>query len=324
MKKIIALLIILSILLGVLASCGNTEDSSTIVSSENDSTTTMAPVIPKIEYEVLQTGASDSGVGGDHKIEVNLFNKVDKYNSKIRLKKKIEYKGQIITAKYSLTSSTYLYNTVIDEYIYNNEDTGETILYGYITGTDDLALYLWSGRNYKAEHEDEKELSQAECEAIARKYFSQYVSDAEEYRMLEVCKLDPYQGYGALYEIPFKRYAGDIPTLDFAKIRVTVYGDVVYHKFQCIGEIVNEDVLKNQDFEAMDAAVDAKIADIYATVADKYVYKKENVLNNLIRMSNGKYAMQYNVILLFERIDGAEPTGTGQRKEIVSLVVYLN
>ena len=40
-------------------------------------------------------------------------------------------------------------------------------------------------------------------------------------------------------------------------------------------------------------------------------------------MSNGKYAMQYNVILLFERIDGAEPTGTGQRKEIVGLVVYL-
>lgn len=324
MKKIISLVILFAMATCLLASCGNVSQACTSATTETSVNTTTAvtpPTVNKPAYEVLQIGVSDSSVGGNHDVEITLSSRLETLQYMTAYSKPVEYNGQTVLADYAMTKMSSLYNDTVDSYLYDN-GKGMTITVGYVRGTDVMARYLWHETNYENDHKGEKELSKDECAAIIKEYFSEYVSDIENYKIVE----DRYQsmaGYNKVCIQTFRRYVDGIPTSDSATIWATVYGDVVYHNFQSLGEIDDGTIIKAQNFEAMEDSVNQKLSEIYCDVEDKYSYTHEKGGFFLLRLKDGQYVLRQDVALTFTSAEADKNTGLQPRREVVSFLVYL-
>ena len=87
-----------------------------------------------------------------------------------------------------------------------------------------------------------------------------------------------------------------------------------------IGAIEDDTILERQDYDAINAVIDEKVEKLYSTVADKFTYKKTGAGKSLIRLLDGRYALQCGV--------GVELTPIGEEnpkiiKEILQLIIII-
>jgi hypothetical protein len=122
-----------------------------------------------------------------------------------------------------------------------------------------------------------------------------------------------------MYEFEFRRVIGGINTSECAYIGVSIFGDVVSHLFTMLGKMKSAPVPSNEDFEIIEQNIDDKIKTIYANVSSKYDYTYSVVDTVLVRLSNGKYALEYGIDVELTPVSFSEAV-----HERTQLLVFLD
>ena len=125
--------------------------------------------------------------------------------------------------------------------------------------------------------------------------------------------------YKAIYDFEFARVIDGIKTSDTAYIGVSVFGDVISHLFVSLGELADAEAPTEKEMEIIQDHVDAKLAAIYENVSSKYDISFEIEDTVLVRLSDGKYAMEYYV-----RTDLVAKDTQAKVAEATKLLVYLD
>jgi predicted small secreted protein len=282
MKNIFIKISALILVLFILTSCGNT----------NTGNTTDIPVKP-FEYAVLETSlSSDSSALIKHKADINLglSNKTD--ISKKDFIKEITLDSIKINGKYSNTSVSPYYNRTVD--VYKKTNGSVQTEFKIIPETNRLVGYSVYDHEYATKSERKNEIIEEEAINIATDYLKNHISDTENYRVTtRYSEIEIFKGWYAVY---FTRYIGNIPTQDSAYIYVTAYGDIVRFDFNNLGDMKDLTVLSEHNLEDIDKAVDEKRDEIYADVIGNSEYKVSfSRGKKLIRLSDGKYALEYTI-----------------------------
>ena len=312
MKKI-SLVLILIILLGTFCSCGNAgEVSTTVLTTVNTNISS-----PVKKYTVLQSGFPDSSLGADHRLEINLSRRKTT-GSHTSLSNVVIDGRNIELAKYEYSEGwIHLYNSGSHVYRFNNSD-GTSGSFSINLSTGKILRYNYYDKEYAEKHKNDKILSEEECIELARAYLGTYVSDPEKYAITR-CQKTSYQEYGDVYKISFSRYIGDVLTIDSIGLWITVYGDIVFHTSQCLGELTDESVLEGHNLNDIDTAIDAKLEKIYGSV-EEYSYEKNASSMMLTRMGDGSYAMKCTVSVNLKSLD----LEGYSFEEITEFIIYLD
>lgn len=240
----------------------------------------------------------------------------ERFTKKSPSSKAVTIKGTKISGKYQYSTQGYLYNSQYDWYMWSKEsqmveyriDSSGTIVYFSEVDTD-----------YAASKEFEPILSEDECLDVATNYLGGFVDDANAYTLVNTRYLTIPE-YNAIYYFDFVRYVNGIETSDNAYIGVTVYGDVISHLFGTVGEMEQSPTLSEEDHQTINSNIDNKIMNIYAALDEKYSYSYEVTNTTLVKLSDGKYALEYYVSVTFSTADDTDC----DLAELVKLLVYLD
>ena len=316
MKRILMLVLCLSIVFVSFSAC--TVINNGVESIGSGSGSDFSPVItPPKTFEVVEVGGYDYSSGANHLVEADLSKQ--KWNNPQATKSMtLEQNGQPYTLTYQKSTIGYLYEDKHDEYLYRDgtfflsvnihPETGKTI------------FYFWSDTNYPNKVTSEV-LSRDECLQLATEYFKTLTPDASEYRLSEEQYREILE-YGAVYSFFFVREVNGFKTGDTALIDITVYGDISCYNISSLGSMKDAVPPTESEVAQIEANLDAKLASIYANVADKYTVTYD--INEVIfaRLADGRYALDYSVNVTLTPIISQD--GTTAKTELTRLLVYLD
>ena len=272
------------------------------------------------EFEVLEVGDESDccySSGANHKNEVSLSsNNYRKINSPSA--KTVEINGESITLEYMETRETYSYNGEVDHYQYIDSEKGLLTEIGINAETGRMDYYLWWDETYATRMANEERLSQEACEDIAVSYLNQFINSQDYTIVVAEYKASP--DYGGRYIFTFNRMKNGMETIDQARITVSIFGDVVNHKFTCLGEMEGTPSLTEGEFNTIENNVDSKVKEIYDPVLDEYTYTYEISEKKIVRFANGDYALRYYINATLTPLDTDEMT----LHEGVYLIVYID
>lgn len=149
------------------------------------------------------------------------------------------------------------------------------------------------------------EKSKEECLRIATDYLSAYVEDAGTYDLIKERYVEIPE-YDAIYSLVFARVIDGVTTSDQALISITIYGDIVTHKFTSLGQMKGVDLPNLEVMTAIQADVDQKLENIYASVKKDSSVSYDLSDMVFVRLSNGKYALEYYYDVQIDLPDGSD------------------
>lgn len=290
MKKIIACLFFVAIFVS-LFSCSNSK-----------------------QYDVLEVGGYDNLSGANHSEEISIALET-KEKILIDREKNISFNGSDYAVEYDNTAESYLYRSEVD--YYEKNEPGRMVKFGINAKTGNIDRYSWVDVNY-AKEIDKPEISRDECFEIAQKYFANYI-DVSEYEFVDEYYREIPE-FKACYEFEFRRVIDGIRTSDCAYIDVTVFGDVVNHMFISLGEMKDAKLPSSEDMQTIRTKVEEKLKAIYDNVSDKYAVSYEIPDPIFVRLSDGKYAFEYDIGVSLAHHDNPDMPVS----ELTKLLVYLN
>ena len=302
MKKIIQFIILMIVALSI-SSC----DYSKIAESGESNEKTN-------KYEVFEIGGYDNLSGAAHQEEIILDNK--EYEKDFVLTSKtVIFNGKNFETEYRNTVKGYLYQNTYD--YYENKDDGLLVKFGINIDTGSIDRYSWVNVNYIKEKNDMPQLSRDECFEVAKMYFDKF-ADSSEYELIEE-RYQKIPEYQSVYDFTFARVINGLVTSEKAYIGVTIFGDVISHSFVCLGELKNAPILTEKDFQVINNNIDTKIKEIYNNVAEQYQYSYETKEIVLVKLENGKYALEYYIDVKLEPVDSSKV----EFVETTKLLIYV-
>jgi hypothetical protein len=266
------------------------------------------------KYQVLEVGEYGHVSGANHKVEIRMENK--EYEKIIKpFSKTIKIEGIKYKAQYEYSRKGYLYQSDCDCFEINDGDRNIRLKINNVTGL----IESYNGLDFKYINEagGEKQ-TRDQCLEIAIDYFNKY-ADASEYTLVDERYLDFPKDNLSMYEFEFRRVIGGINTSERACIGVSIFGDVVSHSFTMLGKMKSAPVPSNEEFEIIEQNIDDKIKTIYANVSSKYDYTYSVVDTVLVRLSNGKYALEYGIDVELTPVSFSEAV-----HERTQLLVFLD
>lgn len=228
--------------------------------------------------------------------------------------KTVKINGNDWKVEYCGSQKGYLYKNDLDNY--TRDEDGVFVDIGINKDTGTVDSYMWVDQKY-VESQTGAELTEEECLDIAKTYLGDYVK-TDEYEVVNVRYLEIPE-YKAIYDFEVVRVIDGIKTSDTAYIGVSVFGDVISHLFVSLGELADAEAPTEKEMEIIQDHVDAKLAAIYENVSSKYDISFEIEDTVLVRLSDGKYAMEYYV-----RTDLVAKDTQAKVAEATKLLVYLN
>ena len=290
MKKIIVCLLFVALLIS-LFSCSNSK-----------------------KYEVLEAGNYDNLSGANHTEEISIALET-KEKIFIDREKNISFNGSDYAVEYDNTAESYLYRTEVD--YYESEETGKLVEFGINTKTGNIDRYSWVDVNY-AKEIDKPEISRDECFEIAWNYLTKYI-DTKNYELINE-KYRDIPEYKAIYDFEFRRVIDGVQTSDCAYIEVTVFGDVVGHMFISLGEMADAKLPSDEEMQTIRTKVEEKLKTIYDNVSEKYTVSYEIPDPVFVRLSDGKYAFEYDIGVSLAPLNNPNMPIS----ELTKLLVYLD
>lgn len=265
-------------------------------------------------YKILEVGGYDNLSGAKHseEFEIELKAKEKIFVSK---EKNISFNNSEYAVEYDMTAESYLYRTEID--YYEKKESGKRVKFGINTKTGNIDRYSLMDVNYIKEI-TKSELSRDECLEIAWNYLAKYI-DTKDYELVDE-KYRDIPEYKAIYDFEFRRVIDGIQTSDCAYIEVTVFGDVVDHMFISLGEMADAELPSDEDMQTIRTKVEEKLKTIYGNVSDKYTVSYEIPDPVFVRLSDGKYAFEYDIDVSLAPHDNPDMPIS----ELTKLLVYLD
>lgn len=313
MKKKIMFFLILSFSI-LFVSC-TTEETHIVETNVYESINYKASeTAASARFKVFEAGGFDDVLGANHSREIDLT--ISNYKkANIEQRKAISFNGIDYQLEYDTTKDGYLSNNIID--YYKKWDESGFVDIGINSSTGIVDWFSWTDLNY-AEEIDKPRLTKDKCLNIAKEYFKQF-TEISEYELVS----DGYweaPEYEALHTFIFARVIDGIQTSDVAAIDVSIFGDILGHRFTSLGEMKDAKLPSESDMEIIEENVDRKLKDIYNNVTDKYSVSYEVPEPLFIRMADGRYALEYFVEVGLTPKDDAEYTIS----EATVLIVYVD
>ena len=249
----------------------------------------------KEKYSVYEVGGFDNVSEADHSNEIVL--KSQKYIKSNAVKQKtVEVNGKEWDVKYSESIKGYLYNNDRDRY--ENESGDKSIIVEINNKTGRVDRFDFIDQKYLDEKGTAKKLTEEACLDIAKTYLNKYVKSSE-YKMVESNYLEG-SFCGELYSFKFVRVINGFNTSDSAHINVSSYGDVVSHYFTSLGEMKGAKAPTDDEMKIIEENVSKKLDSIYKNVLNKYDVSYETEDKVLIKTSDGRYALKYNIAVTLQ------------------------
>lgn len=264
-------------------------------------------------YTVLEVGGYDNFSGANHMEDITLDN--ENYSKVLVIPQKtVKINGNDWKVEYCGSQKGYLYKNDLDNY--TRDEDGVYVDIGINKDTGTVDSYMWVDQKY-VESQTGAELTEEECLDIAKTYLGDYVK-TDEYEVVNVRYLEIPE-YKAIYDFEFARVIDGIKTSDTAYIGVSVFGDVISHLFVSLGELADAEAPTEDEMKIIQNNVNAKLDAIYENVSSKYDISFEIEDTILVRLSDGKYAMEYYV-----RADLVAKDTQAKITESTKLLVYLD
>lgn len=264
-------------------------------------------------YTVLEVGGYDNFSGANHMEDITLDN--ENYSKVLVIPQKtVKINGNDWKVEYCGSQKGYLYKNDLDNY--TRDEDGVFVDIGINKDTGTVDSYMWVDQKY-VESQTGAELTEEECLDIAKTYLGDYVK-TDEYEVVNVRYLEIPE-YKAIYDFEVVRVIDGIKTSDTAYIGVSVFGDVISHLFVSLGELADAEAPTEDEMEIIQNNVNAKLDAIYENVSSKYDISFEIEDTVLVRLSDGKYAMEYYV-----RADLVAKDTQAKITESTKLLVYLD
>lgn len=269
------------------------------------------------KYQIKEVGGFDNRHIADalHKQEIKLETKTEK-ELFVKNKRDIEYNGTLYNCTYNYTEKSYLFNGEIQNYTFDKD--GIIIDFGINKKTGKIDKYFYIDIKYKDKNTNPSK-TRDECVQIALDYFGSHVDDINEYTLIEekYRKIPEYEG---VYDFKFARLKNGVKTIDGGNIGVTVYGDVISHLFTKLGDLKNEKMPNEHEFEEIQKNINTKIDKIYKNVITHKTidFLTEDVI--FMKLSDGRRVLQYFIVATSDPENDNE---IGFRDQTV-LLVYLN
>lgn len=265
------------------------------------------------KYSILEVGEYDNISGADHKSDISLD---IREHSKIFIssKKAVTVNGVEWNVKYDTSKKGYLYRNNLD--YYEMDEDGVYVRIGINEDTGRVDSYSWVDEKY-IESKTDAELTKEECLSIARTYLSNFI-DPDGYETVEIRYMEIPE-YKAIYDFEFVRMIDGIETSDKAYVSVSVFGNVISHLFTSLGELADANLPTEEDMQIIQNNVNAKLDAIYKNISNEYHISYEITDKVLIKLSNGKYALEYYITANLETEN--IPT---KLVETTKLLIYLD
>ena len=280
MKKLIALMIILAMLICSLASCA---DSTVTGTSE---TTATPVIIAPSKYEATEylDGELSFSLTYLHKDEANYLeaNKDSKYytgKDKIGTTKEIEIDGKKYIFKYSNSIDTNAYKHATTDFYVNNDDFGKKITLAVNSESNlTVGLYTFKG-------EEGYNITRDEALEKAKEILSAYSVKVSEYRVTYEIKRP-----NDTYYFRMNRYVNGIETNEVATISINFDGTLSSFGTVCNGAFDGVDI-SGIDMEAVNAVIKEKADKIY----EGYTYEITGKEVTLMRKADGSFALDFDI-----------------------------
>ena len=266
------------------------------------------------KFKVFEADCSDNVSGANHLKEIDLSTK-NYESSNVERYKTINFNGTDFYLEYDETKEGYLYNNSVDYYRINEQ--GRYTEIGVNSGNGNIDWFLWRDVNYTKEV-GKPQLTKEECRNIATEYFARF-AEISEYELISEGYWDAQES-GAFHIFQFVRVINGIQTSDTATIDVSIFGDVLAHRFKSLGEMKSAKLPSESDIKLIEENVDKKLNDIYSNVADEYEISYELPDPIFIRLKDGKYAFEYSVEVNLLYKDSSNQI----LSELTKLIVYID
>ena len=264
-------------------------------------------------YTVLEIGGYDNLSGADHKTEITLDNK--KHSKLFISSTKTEnVNGTMWNVNYTTSEKGYLYKNNLD--YYEKNENGVYVQIGINEDTGTVDSYSWVDVKY-TDNKSGTALSEEECLNIAKIYLNDFVP-SDEYEVVDVRYMEIPE-YKAIYDFEFVRMVDGVKTSDTAYIGVTVFGDIISHLFVSLGEMVDVELPTDEEMNIIQNNVNAKLDAIYENVSANYDVSYEIADVVLVKLSDGKLALEYYV-----SVDLAPKNAAKVITETTKLLVYID
>lgn len=255
----------------------------------------------KTAYTVLEVGDYDYVSDADHVSEYTLKDQTV-VEPKMFNEREISFNGETHAYTYDRTKKGYLYGSDVERY--KIEEDRWFIELGVNQQTGIIDFFQSADMDY-LKQDGLVEKSKEECLRIATDYLSAYVEDAGTYDLIKERYVEIPE-YDAIYSLVFARVIDGVTTSDQALISITIYGDIVTHKFTSLGQMKGVDLPNLEVMTAIQADVDQKLENIYASVKKDSSVSYDLSDMVFVRLSNGKYALEYYYDVQIDLPDGSD------------------
>lgn len=266
------------------------------------------------KFDVVEVdGYNDNISGAVHSNDIDLENK--EYQKLLKPDKTVTINGIDVQGKYTTSQKGYLFNSDVD--YYESSEGGVNIQFGINNKTGRIDSYSYVSSEYAENKGDATRLTNDQCLNVATDYLNQY-TDSDKYSLVSTNFLEIPE-YEAVYDFEFVRIIDGMETSDKAYIGVSVFGDVISHIFNNLGEMKDASCPSSEDLKIIESNIDTKVKEIYDTVADNYSYSYDISEKVLVKLSDGKYAMEYYITVVLSHTNQS----AADIKESVKLLVYI-
>lgn len=266
------------------------------------------------KFDVVEVGGYNDNISGAvHSNDIDLENK--EYQKLLKPDKTVTINGIDVQGKYTTSQKGYLFNSDVD--YYESSEGGVNIQFGINNKTGRIDSYSYVSSEYAENKGDATRLTNDQCLNVATDYLNQY-TDSDKYSLVSTNFLEIPE-YEAVYDFEFVRIIDGMETSDKAYIGVSVFGDVISHIFNNFGEMKDASCPSSEDLKIIESNIDTKVKEIYDTVADNYSYSYDISEKVLVKLSDGKYAMEYYITVVLSHTNQS----AADIKESVKLLVYI-
>ncbi len=240
---------------------------------------------PEEFLEIVEIGGYEYVTDAKHKVELDAS--IEFYqNPDAEPQKTISIGDEEYVVAYDFSQMDGLYQNDLDYYV--NEE--KQLKVGFNSATGRMDSYSFTDQSQLAASGMEQ-LTRDKLIRVAQKYLSDYVADAKLYEWFDMYETD----IEGVYALEFYRMNGAVKTMDRATIGMTIYGKVVSHTFHSLGEMKGAPTLSEDALKLMAAQIDVRMQTIYRNVKTRYVVYYYVSDMTYIKMSDGRYAMDYEL-----------------------------
>lgn len=231
----------------------------------------------------LQYGRSESGsIQAGHRTELNMdtqrFQSADAESTL-----SMEINGVTYDLDYSITERSPYYQDELYKYTANTEQ-------GTVFAKIDVATGKcvdWTGVIRQLE-EGQTALTHEQQYEIAYKFLQTHVDCPEEYRTV-------FQNGENLWFVYFARYVGDLETYERVEVVVDQTGNIMSYSLEHVGHMNGVGTVPTSIIEMAHEELEHRGHDIYGNLGEGYEYALETVIDCLVRLDDGRLALNGHV-----------------------------